>query len=121
MSEQYQYELVVDGGCVTNESGVFFKPAPFVIAFDGQSIAVTFRRNDHHEVVYAVHHDNQLVAELEHPDYVANVAPDQLGSLTPVFAALVQLRITANKSYQDFFEAHSVSYTVKQPKFLTAV
>ena len=121
MSEQYQYELVVDKGLIANESGFFFKPAPFVIAFDSQAVTVTLRRNAHHEVVYAVHRDNQLVAELEHPDYVADVDPSQLGSLTPVFAALVQLGITANKSYQDFFEASSVSYTVKQPKFLTAV
>jgi hypothetical protein len=112
MNEQYQYELVVNGGSVTHETGFFFKPAPFVIEF---------RRNAHHEVVYAIQHDNQLVAELEHPDYVADVEPNKLGRLTAVFAALVHLGITANQSYHDFFESHSVSFTVKQPIFLTAV
>ena len=121
MSESYQYELVVNHGTVSQESGFFFKPAPFVVAWDNQSASITFRRNAHHEVVYVVQHDNQVVAELEHPDYVADVAPDQLGHLTPVFAALVHLGITANASYQTFFETQPVSYTVKQAQFLTAV
>lgn len=121
MNEQYQYELVVNGGSVTHETGFFFKPAPFVVEWEGQTASVTFRRNAHHEVVYAIQQDNQLVAELEHPDYVADVAPDKLGRLTTVFAALVHLGITANQSYHDFFESNSVSFTVKQPIFLTAV
>ena len=67
--------------------------------------------------------DNTLF-ELTHPDYVPEDKPGKNTDINkieknvlPVFDAFNKLKISKDKSYEEFFESNKeLSYKIKQPK-----
>ena len=117
MSE-IQYRLQVKNGDTIDESGYFFKPAPFTIETPNNSTTVVFTRNNAYEVIYRLTCAGKQ-RELSHPDYTPDdMKPDALGEHTDVFAALVRLGITTHPDYNAFFGSYAGNFTVTQPLFL---
>jgi len=120
---QYQYSRVVTQGTVSEETGHFFKAAPFTLQVSGQEYTVSFERGEKGEVGYVVSRAKTPLTTLVHPDYVPDCAFEALEEmfqdphLPTVFIALTQLGISIHPAYKKHAEAavpDQITYRVNQ-------
>lgn len=124
-----QYRLVVKNGKTDVEEGHFFKALPFDISNGKKRVHCEFKKGSKGKVVQQLRMDNKVIAELEHPDYVPETAPENAASalsapadkdMVFLFAALVKLNIANSKDYSAYFLADNrvsdFSYEVTQLK-----
>jgi hypothetical protein len=128
MEPKLQYFAKIESGTVIEETGAFFKAAPFEIEAQGKSYACIFKHLASGRVVYDISSEGKTVEELTHPDYVPEKSlgdytdPETLSADQKIiFAALLKLDISKDKTYLAYFEKEdikaSMTYTVKQAGF----
>jgi len=117
MTSDLLYHVSVKNGVVSDETGHFYKAAPFSVLVDAGQFDVVFEMGDSHRVVYKVSRNGATAMELEHPDYATSQdAADLAPELAALFGALVHVQIVKNKDYSDFYadSANGVSFEINQ-------
>ena len=115
------YVLRVQDGQDQSESGAFFKARPFDVSVAGRSVSCVFRKGTSGKVVYALEEKSVVLVELVHPYYAPDFLPEELsrfGEDTPfvesVYAALIRLGVTKDKTWVQAFQDKSFSFEVRQ-------
>ena len=122
---QQQYTLIVTGNEITHEEGHFFKATPFTITVNNTTYSCNFEKGSAGQVVHTIQKENDVIAELIHPDYVPDAAPQDVNGIlkTPdgdaIMAALLRIGISKEPKYQEHADAlaNSLSYQVSQKAF----
>lgn len=119
MSE-IKYRIVVENAEVISEEGNFFKALPFELESDGRVFACVFRKSEHGHVVYEVSENGTVILELEHPDYLPELAFSDLDAegqkLLGLYAALLHVGIGKAKwqDYSAVVERAPQSFVIRQ-------
>jgi len=115
------YTLTVQDGQDQSESGAFFKARPFDIDVAGRSVSCVFRKGTSGKVIYALEEKSVVLVELVHPYYAPDFLPEELSRfgedrpfVEAVYAALIRLGVTKEKSWIQFFQEKSFSFEVRQ-------
>jgi len=118
MSNELQYELMIENGKVKSETGSFFKAAPFQVIGDGKTIDIEFLRGTEDKVVYQIRDGQKILGEYTHPDYIPECAPEKVELPEFIIAAMLHLKTSKDAAYNQYFlEEKFETYTfhVKQP------
>ena len=115
------YTLQVRDAVDQETSGVFFKARPFEIIVGDRRFDGVFRKGTSGKVIYALEESGTLLVELIHPYYAPEFAPEEASRfgadaavLEAVYAALVRLGVTKDKSWVAYLQEKAFSYGVKQ-------
>ncbi|MEK9657470.1 MAG: hypothetical protein VW378_03745 [bacterium] len=119
--ENIHYHLQIENGKIIKEEGHFFRATPFTIIKDTCHIHCEFTHKDH-EVVYKLSENNNHLINLEHPDYLPDVAPEELNTILKcskdslfIIEALFQLKIAKSSIYSTYLKKQKpTSYSVIQ-------
>jgi hypothetical protein len=115
------YTLMVHEGQDQSESGAFFRGRPFEVVVGERSVLCVFRKGTAGKVVYAVEASGALLVELVHPYYAPDFLPEELSRFgadasffEAVYAALIRLGVTKDKTWVQAFQDKSFSFEVRQ-------